>query len=299
MTSLFPAWLFSNEHPTQLPDMNWMIQPWVLVGQAAGYLVFMTLLRGWMKDRVPYTCNDSMKVYNLAQIIICSYMTHGLFWNLVDNQTNGGWVDIMGISLPNIFGFNNTYSAQGEWFLYVHYMSKFLDYFDTLFIVLKKKDRQYSFLHTYHHSTIGPIWGLLLFLGVHGGTVCFGALLNSFVHVLMYTHYFVTAIGYTNPFKKLLTLTQINQFYLCFSHAALASLGVETRVTRVLCFIQFFYQLSMMYLFTQFSKRTYKQAPVATDKKKDSVTASPERPASPGGPSTRTRAGRRVKATTD
>ena len=46
--------------------------------------------------------------------------------------------------------------------MWVHYMSKFLDYFDTVFIILRGKEKQQlSFLHVYHHASIGMIWGTL------------------------------------------------------------------------------------------------------------------------------------------
>lgn len=38
--------------------------------------------------------------------------------------------------------------------LWLFYMSKILDFMDTLFIVLGKKWEQLSFLHVYHHTTI-------------------------------------------------------------------------------------------------------------------------------------------------
>ena len=41
----------------------------------------------------------------------------------------------------------------GEWFVFVHYLSKFMDWFDTLWMILKKKSNvQMSFLHLYHHG---------------------------------------------------------------------------------------------------------------------------------------------------
>lgn len=39
-------------------------------------------------------------------------------------------------------------------FTYGYLILKLLDWFDTLFIILKKKDSQLSFLHTYHHSIV-------------------------------------------------------------------------------------------------------------------------------------------------
>jgi hypothetical protein len=38
--------------------------------------------------------------------------------------------------------------------LYMFYLSKILDFFDTIFIILGKKWKQLSFLHVYHHLTI-------------------------------------------------------------------------------------------------------------------------------------------------
>jgi len=222
--------------------------------------------------------------------------TSGLFWNLV-NYNEQPWLELAptGISIPNVFGISNSPSGNGEYFLYIHYFSKAVDYFDTLFIVLKKKDRQFSFLHLWHHSTIGPIWGFLLFNRIHGGTVCFGALLNSWIHVLMYSHYLVTALGFTNPFKKLLTTCQITQFYACFSHSIIG-LFYEQVFPRSLAWLQFFYQLSMLVLFTSFSNRTYAAKPA--DKKAEGESAATVDSPSPAkGPVTRRRA--KMKATTD
>jgi GNS1/SUR4 family len=39
-------------------------------------------------------------------------------------------------------------------FTYGYLTLKLLDWFDTLFIILKKKESQLSFLHTYHHSIV-------------------------------------------------------------------------------------------------------------------------------------------------
>ncbi len=76
-----------------------------------------------------------------------------------------------------------------EYFVWVHYMSKFLDYFDTVFIIMRGKEKQQlSFLHVYHHASIGMIWGALLYMGHGNGTAGFGALINSVSHCIAFTH---------------------------------------------------------------------------------------------------------------
>jgi elongation of very long chain fatty acids protein 4 len=120
-----------------------------------------------------------------------------------------------------------------------------------IFIILKQKHEQKSFLHVYHHSTIGFIWGWLL-LNRHGnGTAAYGALINSVVHVLMYTHYFVTAIGLKNPLKNYLTRFQITQFFTCICHAILVSFtSYDTKMPKGYAHVQFGYHITMISLFS-------------------------------------------------
>ena len=136
----------------------------------------------------------------------------------------------------------------------VHYLSKWLDWCDTLFIILKGNSlKQLSFLHVYHHSTIGVVWGILLRSGAGNGTARYGALINSVTHVLMYSHYLWTSFGLRNPLKSYLTMWQITQFYSCFLHAILVLTGVfivETKVPRDMAWLQFCYHITMIYLFT-------------------------------------------------
>merc|ERR1711977_713217 len=110
------------------------------------------------------------------------------------------------MSLPNVFGINSEQDSQGEWFVLVHYLSKFFDWFDTLWMILKKKSStQMSFLHLYHHATIGVVWGYLLSTGNGNGTAQYGAFINSVTHVIMYSHFLWTSYGLKNPFKSLVT----------------------------------------------------------------------------------------------
>mmetsp|Transcript_19045 Transcript_19045/g.58613 ORF Transcript_19045/g.58613 Transcript_19045/m.58613 type:complete len:247 (+) Transcript_19045:210-950(+) len=182
---------------------------------------------------------NMMRAYNVVQIVVCSYMTWGL---------------LPVVGFPNVFGIDSDFTARGEWFVLVHYLSKFLDWFDTFFIVAKGNARkQLSFLHVYHHSTIGLMWGILLSCGMGNGTARYGALINSVTHVFMYSHYLWTSFGRKNPFKALLTKWQIAQFYSCFVHAVLVLHGgwiLETKVREDLAWLQFCYHITMVYLFT-------------------------------------------------
>ena len=110
-----------------------------------------------------------------------------------------------------LLGINSEHDAKGEWFVFVHYLSKCMDWFDTLWIVLKKNRQQLSFLHVYHHATISMVWGHLLYSWVGNGTIRYGAWINSLTHVIMYSHYLWTSFGFKNPFKRYITMWQIRR----------------------------------------------------------------------------------------
>lgn len=39
-----------------------------------------------------------------------------------------------------------------------YYFSKLLEFCDTFFFILRKKEKQLTFLHVYHHSTMFSLW---------------------------------------------------------------------------------------------------------------------------------------------
>lgn len=260
-------------YKTQLEIIpQWLIHPCAYVVTMVGYLGGIKLLTAYMRDRKPMKPQFAMRIYNVVQILLCGYMVIGMFHEFYKHAES---VEVMpGIVLPrflNIFGTNTPVSEVTEWMVFVHYLSKFLDLFDTVFIVLKKDTKRLNLLHVYHHATIGPIWGLLLWLGWGGGTAMFGAAINSLIHVIMYTHYLVTSFGIQNPFKKAVTACQITQFYFCLTHSAWVLSPIETVYPTALASIQFGYQTSMIILFTNFYEMSYK----ATNKDMMSPPSSP------------------------
>lgn len=99
--------------------------------------------------------------------------------------------------------------ATGVWW---SYMTKIMDMLDTVFFLLRGKYNHMSFLQLYHHSTMVLImWIAANF--VPGGNVVWGAALNASVHIIMYSYYFVSALG--PRFQKYLgwkkTLTMIQE----------------------------------------------------------------------------------------
>lgn len=109
--------------------------------------------------------------------------------------------------------------ARGCWW---YYFSKFTEFFDTFFFVMRKRYDQVSTLHVIHHG-IMPVsvwWGVKFTPGGHSS---FFGFLNTFVHIIMYTYYMLAAMGPKVQkylwWKKYLTVLQMIQFVLVLVHA--------------------------------------------------------------------------------
>jgi len=217
-------------------------EPYFMSIATMGYFSMIYILSKYMKGKKPYSLKTPMLIYNNAQIMLNIYMIYGL--SCV-------------VSYPNIYGINIPYTANFRYFVYIHYLSKYFDYFDTFFIILRGKEKQQlSFLHVYHHSTIGLIWGFLLHNEHGNGTASFGCLINSIIHLIMYSHYICTSLGYNNPFKKYITRAQLLQFAICLMHSLIV-IALEDIVPKQYAIIEFVYQTSMLILFSQFYYKSY------------------------------------------
>lgn len=82
-------------------------------------------------------------LYNIVQVMLCSYMC---IEALVQ-----AWRADYHILPCNPFDQKN---PPIMFILYVFYISKILDFADTVFIILEKRWKQLSFLHVYHHTSI-------------------------------------------------------------------------------------------------------------------------------------------------
>lgn len=223
----------------------------VLLLTPAVYLLVSLFLRWFMRDR-PAMTKESLKypmlVYNWTQVALSVTLTFQL-----------GKL----ISFPNVVGLRSDFSAHAEFWIFIHYLSKSLDFMDTVFICLRKADRQFSFLHVYHHATIGGIWGWLLQVGFGNGSAFYGAWVNSFVHSVMYFHYGWTALGFTNPFKSYITRLQIAQFYTCVLHSVFVAVFdryPEGHFPTGVAMLELGYHITMITLFTGFFNETYKSS---------------------------------------
>lgn len=218
------------------------------------YVAFVLIGSTVMKSGVPAIDPYPIKfIYNVSQIFLCAYMT--IEAGFLAYRSGYSWVPC------NAFDKVDPPLANLLWLFYI---SKVWDFWDTIFIVLGKKWRQLSFLHVYHHFTIFLFYWLNANV-MYDGDVYLTVLLNGFIHTVMYTYYFICMhtkdpkTGKSLPiwWKSSLTSFQLLQFTLMMSQATyLVFHGCDQLSLRVTV-VYFVYILSLFFLFAQFFVQSY------------------------------------------
>ncbi|XP_032196159.1 elongation of very long chain fatty acids protein 5 isoform X3 [Mustela erminea] len=240
------------------------------------YLLIVWLGPKYMKNRQPFSCRRILVVYNLGLTLLSLYMfcevgrvqprqSSPLSSHPTEEQGLPSSRLVTGV-WENSYNFfcQGTHSA-GEAdmkiirVLWWYYFSKLIEFMDTFFFILRKNNHQITVLHVYHHATMLNIWWFVM-NWVPCGHSYFGATLNSFIHVLMYSYYGLSSVPSMRPYlwwKKYITQGQLLQFVLTIIQT---SCGVIWSCTFPLgwLYFQIGYMISLIALFTNFYIQTYK-----------------------------------------
>ncbi|KAG5864676.1 hypothetical protein JTB14_022824 [Gonioctena quinquepunctata] len=206
-------WIFDELPDKRIDDLGllWMSSPLQPILILAGYLYFV-LKWGpeFMKDRKPFDLKNVIIMYNAIQIVLNLYIVKEAFRELFLDSTWDEW-DCSVVDYST--------AARATHILRICHtflLIKIADLLDTIFFVLRKKQRQVSFLHIYHHfGMVLAIWVAVKFFG--GGHGAWMGFINAFVHAVMYSYYLLSAIDdrwkQSKSFKKFITLMQMAQFF--------------------------------------------------------------------------------------
>jgi elongation of very long chain fatty acids protein 4 len=187
----------------------------------------------------------AMAVYNASQVALCGWM---IYATMVEHRRRGLHLSC------NDFDATNSEIA---FVVHVFYLSKVLDFFDTLFMIVKGNWRQVSFLHVYHHFTIFLVYWLNTNAN-YDGDIYFTVVLNGFIHFVMYSYYFLTAFNIHVPtfIKKSITNMQLVQFVCMETQGAyILFFGCPSPQKIVIFYMA--YISTMLILFADFKRRTY------------------------------------------
>ena len=162
--------------------------------------------------------------------------------------------------------------------LYIFYLSKALDFLDTLFIVFHKKDKQLSFLHLYHHVTIFLTYWVNANV-FYSGDIYYTIIANGSVHTVMYFYYFVSMFksdsGFGLVLQKLtaasrpfITGMQLTQFVTMLAQAVYI---LNNKCGSPLIWVGYYlmYIASLFILFMNFAIQNYCKKKESRKDKKD------------------------------
>lgn len=228
-----------------------MASPLPTIGLVILYLLVCRFGPRWMSPRPPFSLRPLVFLYNMGCAALNLYIGAEIF--LTSRQLSYSWV-----CQPVDYS-NDPRAVRIAAALWWYYFSKLVELLDSMFIILRKRDQQLSFLHVYHHATMFPLW----WIGakyVAGGSSFLGAFFNCCVHVIMYSYYALSTLGErVRPFlwwKKYLTVLQMLQF--------VAALIMGVNAIRVGCdfpmWMQYSavaYMVSFLILFSDFYYKAY------------------------------------------
>ncbi|XP_029205627.2 elongation of very long chain fatty acids protein 5-like [Acropora millepora] len=200
---------------------------------AVVYLILIPASLLWKRHTSPLGLQKVLVLYNF----LCSILSLYSFCIVLRAYYRGGL----------LYTFAMKDDADVEHAFAVYVCTKHLELLDTVFMILRHKQRQITFLHVYHHTSIlllsdyafrftpWPAIGVMLGM-------------NSFVHVFLYLYYGQSALqpAQRPQWKQRMTQLQLFQFAVGFFHSLFGYLH------HGFCIFSIFYDVSMMALFGNF-----------------------------------------------
>ncbi|XP_025416904.1 elongation of very long chain fatty acids protein 4-like isoform X2 [Sipha flava] len=237
---------------------SWLFisSPWPICIILTVYLTFVLKLGPtFMKTREPINIKYIMLFYNLMQVVFNSYI---LVYQFITPELPSYLWNYS--CYPDSTGTKNYITQElhkASWYFSV---SKIMDLFDTVFFILRKKDSHVSFLHVYHHiNMVVTCFFHLRFIKSENAAL--GTIVNSFVHIVMYSYYFLTALGPNVRkhlwWKKYLTCIQIIQFIIAITYC-ISLYAFDCTYPRLFIVYVFADIVLFLYMFLKFYKKTYK-----------------------------------------
>lgn len=236
---------------------NWplMSSPFPTLAICLSYVYFVKVLGPrLMENRKPFQFKNTLIVYNLFQVIFSA-------WLFYEIGMSGWLTGFYSYHCQPVDYSNHPATLRMVHACWWYYFSKFTEFFDTIFFVLRKKTDHVSTLHVIHHGCMPmSVWFGVKF--TPGGHSTFFGLLNTFVHIIMYSYYLLSALGpHMQRFlwwKKYLTTLQMVQFVLIMVHA-FQLLFIECNYPRAFVWWIGMHAVMFFFLFNDFYKQAYRK----------------------------------------
>ncbi|XP_074599959.1 very long chain fatty acid elongase AAEL008004-like [Brevipalpus obovatus] len=243
---------YGDKRISHLPMLNG--GPWHVIMLTLLYLYFVKVWGpNMMKNRPPYELRGVMLFHNIFLVLL-----NGIGFLM------GIWGTKLGYRTLKCEPFDPSSDQFDDKILfylgYTYYISKYIDFLDTVYFVLRKKYTHISGLHVFHH-TMMPFWCYIFFKFSSYTNNGFIPLINAFVHTVMYSYYALAAFGpQMKPFlwwKKYITQLQLIQFVAATIHSTYMLLDTTCSCSKLLISFQALHSILFFNLFYNFYQQAY------------------------------------------
>jgi len=240
--------------------------PWKIMTISFSYWLFVRILGpSMMKNREPFDLRSLMLLHNSFLIGVNGVGFFVALWitDMMKECWDCGPVD------PNSSDLKKNLTV---YLGYIYFLTKIVDFGDTIFFVLRKRFHQATFLHVFHHG-IMPVVGFIGLKFHPGGYSGFLPCINILIHAVMYSYYALACAGPEMRkylwWKKYITQIQMVQFVLVFFHAMNAILNPSCQWPLVLAVLEALHAVLFFFLFYSFYRRAYGSKAVQQSTKTD------------------------------
>ncbi|EGC35229.1 hypothetical protein DICPUDRAFT_33776 [Dictyostelium purpureum] len=210
-----------DERLLNLPLVN---KPQDMIILILSYYFIIFFGKKLMKTQKPFNLRYPLIIHNAFCTLLSVYMVFEIL-----HQANAN--DYSLVCNPVDYSEKGIGMAKVLW---LFYFSKFIEFIDTIFMVLRKKDNQITV----------------------SGDSYISALMNSIIHSIMYSYYTLALFGINVWWKKYLTQIQLIQFVVNIA-ASGYSIYNDCNFVKGLHWLMIGYMLCFVTLFGAFYIKTY------------------------------------------
>ncbi|KAH8288689.1 hypothetical protein KR054_007949, partial [Drosophila jambulina] len=241
--------------PVDPEQLAFLASPWPTATILSIYLLFVLKVGPWiMADRKPLALRGFIKAYNILQILYNASLAVGASYAIFVLRPYN-------LSCPITLPLDHELKNTERLFSNAYIINKYVDLVETVIFVLRKKGRQVSFLHLFHHISMVIYVYLYATLIGAGGPSSPMMLMNVIVHTIMYTYYFLSSISPAVQaslwWKKYITIAQLIQFALLMVFCALMLAQADCKAPRFVGYVIGAMSASFTVMFGKFYYRTY------------------------------------------
>lgn len=230
------------------------------------YMIITKVGPVFMANRKPLEIRNLMLVYNFAMVILSGY--------ILEEFLVSGWFAGYSYRCQPVDYSRSPLALRMANVCWLFYFSKFIELLDTVFFIVRKKFSQVTFLHVFHHGVMPVSWWFGVKF-VPGGFGTFHAMLNSFIHLIMYTYYGLSAAGPQFRkylwWKRYITSLQIIQFIFVVIHAS-QLLFIPCNYPIVFAYVIASYSILFLILFSDFFNKTYRMKSQKREQKQHKIS---------------------------